>query len=363
MMIDLSPFRDVRVDPIARTARVTGGSLLGQLDHEAMAYELVVTMGTVSHTGVGGLVTGGGFGRLGRRFGLAIDNLISVDVVSADGQFRRASEDENPDLFWGVRGGGGNFGIVTSFEFRLHPMQRQVMAGPIMFPIARAKEVLDVFADYGAAAPEELQLDVAIVRRPGTPEVAGFQICYSGSPGGLDRALAPVRRLGTPAIDSVGPIDYVALQRRGDDTDPRATATYTKSGFIRELSPALIAAIIDNFEGHLGQMFFQHCGGAISRVGSAETAFSQRDAVANMLCMVGWPTGTDASEHVAWIREYWSHLEPFSLGFYVNDVEPDATAASVRETYRQNQDRLIEVKNRYDPRNLFRLNANIRPTL
>jgi hypothetical protein len=242
-------------------------------------------------------------------------------------------------------------------------MQRQVMAGPIMFPIARAKEVLDVFADYGAAAPEELQLDVAIVRRPGTPEVAGFQICYSGSPGGLDRALAPVRRLGTPAIDSVGPIDYVALQRRGDDTDPRATATYTKSGFISELSPALIAAILDNFEGRGGQMFFQHCGGAISRVGSAETAFSQRDAVANMLCMVGWPTGTDASEHVAWIREYWSHLEPFSLGFYDNDVEPDATAASVRETYRQNQDRLIEVKNRYDPRNLFRLNANIRPTL
>jgi FAD/FMN-containing dehydrogenase len=363
MMIDLAPFRDVRVDPIERTARVTGGSLLGQLDHEAMAYELAVTMGTVSHTGIGGLVTGGGFGRLGRRFGLAIDNLISVDVVTADGRFRQASADENPDLFWGVRGGGGNFGIVTSFQFRLHPMQRQVMGGRIAFPIARAKDVLDAFADYGPAAPDELQLDAGITSRPGQPASAGFQICYSGPPGGLDRALAPIRRLGTPAIDSVGPTDYVALQRSGDSDDPRAVATYTKSGYITELSPALIAAIIDNFEGHAGQMFFQHCGGAISRVGSSETAFSQRDAIANMLCMIGWPPGSDPSAHVAWIRDYWSNLERFTHGFYINDVEPDMTAATIRDTYRENQDRLVDVKNRYDPRNLFRLNANIQPTV
>ena len=363
MMIDLSPFRDVRVDPIERTARITGGSLIGQLDHEAMAYELAVTMGTVSHTGVGGLVTGGGFGRLGRRFGLAIDNLISVDVVTADGQFRRANADENPDLFWGVRGGGGNFGIVTSFAFRLHPMQRQVMGGRIMFPIARAKDVLDVFADYGPAAPDELQLDVGIVRRPGQPASAGFRICFSGPPGGLDRVLAPIRSLGTPAIDSVGPIAYVDLQRSGDVNDPRAGGFYTKSGFITELSPALIAAIIDNFEGHAAEMFFQHCGGAISRVGSAATAFSQRDALANMLCMIGWQPGSDPSTHIAWIRDYWSNLERFTHGFYINDVEPGMTATTIRDTYRQNQDRLVEVKNRYDPRNLFRLNANIQPTI
>ncbi|MGH7127238.1 MAG: FAD-binding oxidoreductase, partial [Planctomycetaceae bacterium] len=156
MMIDLSPFRDVRVDPIARRAWVTGGSLLGQVDHETMAYDLVTTMGTVSHTGVGGLVTGGGFGRVARRFGLSIDNLTAVHVVTADGQFRRASADENPDLFWGVRGGGGNFGIVTSFEFQLHPMQPQVVAGRITYPIARARDALRLFGDYGVECPDDL---------------------------------------------------------------------------------------------------------------------------------------------------------------------------------------------------------------
>jgi FAD/FMN-containing dehydrogenase len=363
MMIDLSPFRDVRVDPAARTARVTGGSLLGALDHEAMAYDLVTTMGTVSHTGVGGLVTGGGFGRLGRRFGLAIDNLLSVDVVTADGQFRRASADDNADLFWGVRGGGGNFGIVTSFEFRLHPMQRQVIAGPIMFPIARLRDVLSVYAEYGPVAPDELQLDVGIRNPPpGQPGMAGFLVCWSGDPAGLDRALAPVRRLGTPASDNVSPTDYVALQRSGDSDDFRAVGSYTKSGFISELSPALISAIVDNFGGHPAQMFFQHCGGAINRVPASATALSQRDALANMLCMVGWPTGSDPSEPIAWIRDYWTNLERFTHGFYVNDLEPDMTAATIRDNYRQNHDRLVQVKNRYDPNNLFRLNANVRPT-
>jgi hypothetical protein len=241
-------------------------------------------------------------------------------------------------------------------------MHRQVMAGRIMFPISRARDVLEVFADYGHSAPDELQLDLGIMRRPGQPEMAGFQICFSGPPAGLDRALAPIRRLGTPAVDAVAPVDYVALQRSGDDTDPRALAAYTKSGFITELSPALISAIIENFDGHPALMFFQHCGGAIGRVASSATAFSQRDALANMLCMVRWPSESDPTSHVAWIRDYWTHVEPFTHGFYVNDVEPDATAANVRGTYRQNQDRLIEVKNRYDPRNLFRLNANIVPT-
>jgi FAD/FMN-containing dehydrogenase len=366
MMIDLSPFRGARVDPAARTARITGGTLLGALDHEAMAFDLVTTMGTVSHTGAGGLVTGGGFGRLARRFGLSIDNLLSADVVSADGQLRRASPDENPDLFWGIRGGGGNFGVVTSFEFRLHPMQRQVLGGQILFPIARARDVLSVYAEYGPRAPDTLQLDCMTAKPPGDePGASGFGICFSGPPGEYERAVAPIRQLGTPIVDNVAPIDYVALQRSGDVSDPRAVGQYVKSGFLPEFPPALISAIVDRFQGDPQRatiLAFQQGGGAIGRVPASATAFPQRDAIANMLCFVNWPFGTDPSAHIAWIKDYWSGLEPFTSGFYVNDVELDATAAAIRENYRQNHERLVAVKNRYDPRNLFRLNANVRPT-
>ena len=216
MMIDLSLFRNVRVDPIARTARVTGGSLLGALDHEAMAYDLVTPMGTVSHTGVGGLVTGGGFGRLARRFGLSVDNLLAVDVVTADGRLQHASEDENPDLFWGVRGGGGNFGVVTSFEFRLHPMQRQVIAGEILFPISAARDVLSYYGEYGPRTLDELQLDCVLAHLlRNAPGAAGFSVCWSGPASEADRVLAPIRRIGTLIVDTVGPMDYVVLQRSG----------------------------------------------------------------------------------------------------------------------------------------------------
>ena len=367
MMIDLSPFRDVRVDPFARTARVTGGSLLGQLDHEAMAYDLVVPMGTVSHTGVGGLVTGGGFGRLARRFGMSIDNLRSVDVVTASGELLHASADENPDLFWGVRGGGGNFGIVTSFEFRLHPMQRQVLAGMIAYPLDRAREALRVYGDYGPEAPDELQIDMVILQPPGgQPGMAAFAVCYSGDPSGADRALRPLRGIGTPMMDEVGPTDYVALQRSGDIDDPRAQAQYLKSGFIPELPGGLIDALVDGFEGHPGrttQVIFQQSGGIISRVPAEAAAFSQRDAIANMIAAVNWPADADPGQHVAWIRQYWEPLEPYTTGFYVNDAAPDVSRVATVQAYRQNHARLVEVKNRYDPTNLFRLNSNVEPTV
>lgn len=366
MMIDLSPFRDVRVDPVGRTARVTGGSLLGQLDHESMAYDLVTPMGTVSHTGVGGLVTGGGFGRVARRFGLSIDSLLSVDVITADGELRHASERENPDLFWGVRGGGGNFGIVTSFEFRLHPMQRRVLGGAILFPMSRARDVLSLYGDYGPEAPDELQLDLIMIQPAGGGDgFVGFGVCYSGAPAGADRALAPVRALGTPMVDDVEGVDYVALQRSGDLDDPRARATYLKSGFVSSIPGGLIEAIVDGFEGHperMTEIVFQQSGGAIGRVSPAATAFPQRDAIANMIGAVDWPTGSDPSEHIAWCRQYWATLESYTHGFYANDGDPDATRQGIRENYRQNLDRLVQVKNRYDPTNLFRLNANIEPT-
>ena len=364
MQIDLSRFRDVRVDPLARRAWVTGGTLLGQVDHEAMAYDLVTPMGTVSHTGVGGLVTGGGFGRVARHFGLSIDNLMAVNVVTADGEFRRANATENPDLFWGVRGGGGNFGIVTSFEFRLHPMQRQVIAGQIVYPIAKAREVLQVLADYGPAAPDELELQLVMTKPAGAaPGVILFAVCYSGPANKADAALAPLRKLGTPLVDQVGPMDYVALQRSGDITDPRAQAAYLKSGFVKSLPADLITAIVQRFEGHPQRstsVFFAPCGGAIGRVPAAATAFAQRDAQWNMLNTVFWKFGEDSSEHVRWIKQYWAGLEPFTQGFYVNDVG-DRTGPEVQSNYRRNHDRLVAVKTKYDPKNLFRLNANVKP--
>ena len=367
MQIDLSPFRGTRIDPDARKAWVTGGSLLGQLDHEAMAFGLVTPMGTVSHTGVGGLVTGGGFGRLARRFGLAVDNLTAVHVVTADGQFHRANKNENPDLYWGVRGGGGNFGIVTDFEFELHPMQRQVVGGSIAFPIERARDVLTLFAEYSLEAPDDLSMGFFVARPPGGEgAAAGIGVCYSGPENDAERVLAPIRKLGNPLADGFEAMDYVALQKSGDVDDPRARASYLKSGFITEMPAGLISAIVDGLEGHPDRttgVFYQQSGGAIGRVANDATAFSHRDAIGNLLSAVNWAFGEDPTEHIAWERQYWSTLEPFTKGFYTNDLEIDETAGGVNANFRENYDRLVAIKNKYDPGNLFRLNANIQPTV
>jgi FAD/FMN-containing dehydrogenase len=367
MMIDLSPLRAVRVDPVARTAWIAGGTLLGQVDHESMAYGLATPLGTVSHTGVGGLVTGGGFGRLARRFGLSIDNLSGVQIVTADGQLRGANAEENADLFWGVRGGGGNFGVVTAFEMQLHPMQRQVIGGRIVFPIASARDALRLYGTYGADAPDELSIGLAIVQPPGgQPGIVEFSVCYSGPHGDADSALAPIRALGKPLADDVRPVDYTAIQRSGDIDDPRAQGIYLKSGFVPAIPPDLASAIVDGFEGHPGRttvLFFQEGGGAIARVSPGAAAFPHRDVHSNMLANVGWRFGEEPAEHIEWVRQYWEGLERYTYGFYVNDLDPDATAAAIQANYRQNIERLVAVKNSYDPANLFRLNANIKPTV
>jgi FAD/FMN-containing dehydrogenase len=367
MMIDLSRFRDVRVDAVARRAWVTGGTLLGAVDHETAPYELATPLGTVSHTGAGGLVTGGGFGRLARRFGLSVDNVMSAQVVTADGSFLNASPKENPDLFWGIRGGGGNFGIVTSFEFKLHPMQRNVIAGDIVYPVAKAREALALWADYGPGMPDELDVGFAMAQPPGNqPGIFAFNVCYSGPAANAERAIAPLRKLGTPLADSVRTMPYIALQRSGDVSDPRAQGTYLKSGFISALSKDLIDAIVGGFQGdprRLTLLFAQQSGGAIARVPAGATAFSQRDVVANLLCIVGWKFGDDASEHIAWLRKYWPAIEKHTAGFYTNDLDPETAQSAVQANFRRNHERLVAVKNRYDPSNLFRLNANVKPTV
>jgi len=365
MQIDLSRFRGVRVDPIARRAWVDGGSLLGDMDHETMALGLVTTAGTVSHTGVGGLTTGGGFGRVARRFGLALDNVRSVEVVTADGSFRHACAEENEDLYWGVRGGGGNFGVVTNFEFQLHPMQRQIIGGNLVYPIARARELLTLYGECSAAAADDLYVDAAIVAPPGgQPGISMFHVCYSGPAERAEAVLAPLRKLGTPMADTVRAQDYVAIQKSTDRSDPRNEGTYLKSGFIGAYPDALVDAIVDGFEPHPERstvLFFQHGGGAVARVRADATAFPHRYATHNMLSVVSWKLDRDGAPHMDWLRRFWAGgPEAFTRGYYT--VETADEAQSVRDdNYQGNLPRLRQIKKKYDPGNLFRLNANVEP--
>jgi FAD/FMN-containing dehydrogenase len=365
MQIDLSAFRSVRVDAAARRAWVAGGTLLGQVDQETAKHELVTPLGTVSHTGVGGLTLGGGFGRVARRFGLAVDNVVAVDIVTADGELRHASAHENPDLYWGVRGGGGNFGVVTSFEFQLHPMPRQAIGGDMVFPIARARDLLSLWTEYAVTAPDELYMDPFMDLPPGGADgIVGLNVCYSGPADQADRALAPIRKLGSPIADDVALTDYVALQKAHDMTDPRAVGVYLKGGFVPALPANLVDTILDGFVAEPSRgttIFFQHSGGAIGRVPNDATAFSHREAKANMVTLVGWELGNDPAEHIRWIKNYWATLEPFTDGFYTNDADPEATSAAINANYGTNYPRLVALKKQYDPTNLFRLNTNVKP--
>jgi FAD/FMN-containing dehydrogenase len=364
LQVDLSRLRGVRVDPAARRAYVEGGTLLGEIDHEAMALGLVTTCGTVSHTGVGGLTLGGGFGRLARRFGLALDNVAAVDIVTADGQLRHASPDENPDLYWAVRGGGGNFGVVTGFEFGLHPMQREVIAGDVVFPADRAREILDFYGAYSLAAPEALQVDYVMSAPPGgKPGVSVLSACWSGPAADAERVLAPIRKLGTPLADSIKARDYCAVQRMHDRADPRNEGTYLKSGFINGFPAGLAATVISEFRGDPGRgtaFFIQQAGGAIGRVATDATAFPHRRATHGIFTTVSWKLDADRAPHVARCREYWAKLEPFTDGYYTNETA-DEGQRRIDDNYQGNLPRLRVVKKKYDPGNLFRLNANVQP--
>ena len=366
MQVDLSTLRHARADRKSRTAHVAGGSLLGELDRESMALGLVTTAGTVSHTGVGGLTLGGGFGRVGRRFGLALDNVKGVDIVTADGKLLHVSADENEDLYWGVRGGGGNFGVATSFEFALHPMQRQVIGGDILFPISLAREFLHFYDEFSRTAPDDLYCDALMVSPEGSPDgICGVHVCYSGPADKADSVLAPVRKLGKPIVDTVAAIDYVELQRLLDNTEPRNGGQYLKAGFVNEIPGSLVDRIVDGFEADERRgltLYFQHSGGAIGRIAPQATAFPHRRCIASMFVMMTWPENVDPAEHIDYVRSYWKTLETSTDGYYTNDTG-DEPQAMINANYQVNFERLLQLKNKYDPGNLFRLNANIKPTV
>ena len=362
LVIDLSLMKGIWVDPIRRTVRAEGGVKWGEFDRETQAFGLATTGGTIADTGIAGLTLGGGHGWLGYKYGLASDNLTSVDIVTADGKFRIASDTEHPDLFWGVRGGGGNFGVVTSFEYRLHPVG-PVLAGMVVHPFAKAKEVLQFYRDFSSATHEALTTYAVPMTSPDGTKVVAIAVCYDGPLAEGERLIAPVRQFGPPLEDQIRPMAYTELQTMLDADYPAGRQYYFKAHFLREISDDAIDILIDHFASvpsPLSMLFFQQTGGAVQR---GHTAYAHRDALYNLLLLAQWLDPGESERHVHWIRELWQVLRPYTTGgVYVNDIgrEADEGADQVRAAYGVNYQRLAELKQKYDPTNLFRHNQNIK---
>jgi FAD/FMN-containing dehydrogenase len=363
VVIDLSAMKSVRVDSRSRTARAEGGSTWGDFDHATQAFGLATTGGIVPSTGIAGLTLGGGIGYLNRKYGLACDNLLSADVVTADGRLLTASATENEDLFWGLRGGGGNLGVVTSFEFQAHPVG-PVLGGELVYPLNQAKEALRFYRDWSSETPDEVRADATLLSTPDGPALA-FIVCYCGSVDEGEAVLQPLRRFGSPMADTIAPVPYETVQNLLTEVFQPGQRHYWKAGFVRNFSDEAIEAIVDFFAGAVPPPFaavaIEHLGGAISRVGEADTAFSHRHATHSLLVLRMWQDPAESAENMAWGRACYGVAEPFlENGVYVNYLG-DEGEARVRAAYGANYERLVEVKARYDPTNLFRLNQNVTP--
>jgi FAD/FMN-containing dehydrogenase len=373
LTIDLSLMRAVDIDPQRRLARVQGGVLLGEVDRKTQAVGLATTMGTATDTGIAGLTLGGGMGRLMRSIGLACDNLVSVDIVTADGKLRHASVAENPDLFWGVRGGGGNFGVVTAFEYRLHPLAHPVLGGARIYPYSEARNVLVAATELGERAPDALTLGVELVNNapPGTERPGRFALVtvfHSGDPRDGERLLEPLKRLGTPVHDSVAAVSYLDAQGAVGTAPvavPRSVVEYMKTGFLPRTSATLFDEIVRRFTETPPSLDcgveLDQVGGAIARVAPNATAYWNRHATWDAMLYGDWTNGGQAERYTRALDEVWSGLERFTEGYYVNTA-PAEDSARVRATYGGNYPRLVRLKNTYDPGNLFSLNANIPPS-
>jgi FAD/FMN-containing dehydrogenase len=364
LVIDLQSTQGVRVEPEESRAYVEAGSMLGLLDHECAAFGFATTAGIVSHTGAAGLTLGGGFGRLGRRFGLACDNALAFDVVTADGHFLRATEEQNTDLLWGLRGGGGNFGVVTAIEYRVHRMDPVVLGGYLGWPIAKARDVLRFHRDNLASWPEELFVECALLHGKDGPSVA-MEVCWSGDRAAGETLLKPIRAFSSPAFDDIAPVRYVDMQTYSDETLAFGKYYYVKNGFLKELTDEGIDLAIDVFQRDPKQfiLFFDPCDGAYHRVAADATAFPNRGARYWMGLVAAWESPDGADARVEKIRAAWKELAPITSGFYSNLADADEPLAAYRENYGANLERLVALKAKYDPMNLFRLNANVPPKI
>ncbi len=371
IMLDLSRMRSVHVDPVERRVRVEAGALLADVDKETQAFDLVVPVGINSTTGIAGLTLGGGFGWTSRKFGLAIDNLLSVDIVTADGMLRRADETRNQDLFWAVRGGGGNFGVVTSFEFRLHTLDRQVIAGLLIHPIAAAPALIRDYRRLVARAPDEMTAWLVLRKAPAAPfvpaqwhdkDVLVIALCYAGPLAEGEAAAKPFQALGKPIVDLVGPHPFAGWQAAFDPLLTPGARNYWKSHDFREFTDATANVLLDavtRLPSNECEVFVGHIGGQINRLPADATAFHRRDVEFVVNVHTRWRNPFDDAACIDWAKKLFEALAPHAMGsVYVNFMPADE-GDRIRGAFGANYPRLAEVKRRYDPLNLFRLNQNI----
>ncbi len=365
LVIDMSTMKGIRVDPASRTVRAEGGVIWRELDHETQAFGLATTGRTVSNTGIVGLTLGGGLGWLMGKHGLTIDNLISADVVTADGQFRKASASDHPDLFWALRGGGGNFGVITSLEYRVHEVP-QVLGGLVLYPLDQARDMLRFYRDFCATLPDEAEAYAALLTAPQGIPVGAMILGYNGPIPDGEKILAGARQFGKPIADLVGPMPYTARQMMLDD--PNAThglQRYWRSALTERLSDELIDLLVEGaskFSSPLSAIIFFYMHGAAVGVAPTDTAFAARRTQWDFDLIGQWVNAAESASHIAWVKSLWDRLQPHLLGTaYVNHLSSDDRPEKVRASFGQNYDRLRQVKRVYDPTNLFRLNANIAP--
>lgn len=364
IVIDLSGMKGMRVDPVKRTARAQAGLTWGEFDRETQQFGLATTGGAISTTGIAGLTLGGGIGWLQRKFGLTCDNLLSADVVTADGRFLIASETENPDLFWGLRGGGGNFGIVTSFEYRLHPVGR-VLAGPVLHPFSAAKEAFKFYRDFSRQAPDDLFCEFGLAALPDGQRAVSLFACYSGPPEDGARVVAPLREFGSPLADMLTSMSYCEVQQAFDADFPFGLKNYWKSSNVAELSDDAIDTMVAFMEAAPSirpMVIIDQFGGAVARVPADATAFGHREAGYDLVIAAIWSDPAEQERHIEWARSFWEAMQPYSVeSVYVNYLS-DEGDERVRAAYGEEHFmRLVELKRKYDPGNVFRNNQNIRP--
>jgi hypothetical protein len=364
LMLDLSPMKGMRVDPARRSARAQPGLTLGDFDHETQIFGLATPLGVVSMTGIAGLTLGGGLGWLNGKHGLACDNLLSADVVTADGGLLTASEEENEDLFWGLRGGGGNFGVVTSFEYRLYPVG-QVLAGGLRYSAAEARDALRFHHEFARSCPDELTTSASLGRDPDGSLVVGVSVCYCGELEEGERVLRPMRAFGSPLEDGISPMPYTTLQSASDEGFPSGQQHYWKASYLKDLTEEAIEVLV-RFVSEMPSpdsgVGLQQMHGAASRVDPAATAFPHRDDHYDLLILSQWADPSESEGNVRWTRELFEAMRPFfGEGVYVNNLGEEEQDR-VEEAYGDHYERLVHLKNTYDPTNLFSLNQNVKPT-
>ncbi len=364
LMIDLSPMKAISVDADNRTAQAEAGVLWSELDAATQQHGLATTGGTVSHTGIAGLTLGGGLGWLMGKHGLACDNLLSVDIVTADGELLTASETENEDLFWAIRGGGGNFGIVTSFTYQLHPVGPTILGGMVLYPMDQAKEVLRFYRTFSRSTPDELMVFAGFMNTPDGLPVVALIAGWFGQLSEGEQYLKPLRTFGTPLVDLIAEVPYTQHQSMFDAPTPHGMSRYWKSGNLPDIDDALIDIILDQIARQTSPYSFAlffHIKGAAARVDPKKMAFGLREDQWDFDIIAQWIDPAESQTHIEWGRTFWKQVEPFTKGVYVNHLGGEDEATRVRAAYGPNYERLAALKTKYDPTNFFRLNNNIAP--